>query len=89
LVVTIDFGAIGTRGQRRVHSVTDIAEAQVVVRWAFRRRLSAPRRIGVPYRVIACCDAKCWLAMMELSTDRWPVGDNPIRSRRGAELWHP
>ena len=64
LVVTIDFGVIGTRGQHRVHLVTDIAEAQAVVRRALRRRLTAPRRIGVPYRVIACHDAAGWLAMM-------------------------
>jgi WGR domain len=64
LVVTIDFGVIGTRGQRRVHLVADIAEARVVVRQALRRRLTAPRRIGVPYRVIACHDPECWLAMM-------------------------
>jgi hypothetical protein len=64
LVVTIDFGVIGTRGQHRVHLVADIAEAQAVVRRALRRRLTAPRRIGVPYRVIGCYDAGCWLAMM-------------------------
>jgi hypothetical protein len=64
LVVAIDFGVIGTHGQRRVHLVTDIAEAQAVVRRALRRRLSAPRRIGVPYRVITCHDPRCWLAMM-------------------------
>jgi hypothetical protein len=75
LVVTIDFGVIGARGQRRMHLVADIAEAQAMVRRALRRRLSAPRRIGVPYRVIACYDAGCWLAMMGLSTDRWPFGD--------------
>jgi hypothetical protein len=64
LVVAIDFGVIGTRGQRRVHLVADIAEAQVVVRRALRRHLTAPRQIGVPYRVIACHDPGCWLAMM-------------------------
>ena len=64
LVVTIDFGVIGTRGQHRVYLVADIAEAQAVVCRALRRRLTAPRRIGVPYRVIACHDAGCWLAMM-------------------------
>jgi hypothetical protein len=64
LVVTIDFGAIGARGQRRVHLVADIAEAQAVVRRALRRRLTAPRRIGVTYRVVACHDPGCWLAMM-------------------------
>ena len=35
-----------------------------MVRRALRRRLSAPRRIGVLYRVIACHDPGCWLAMM-------------------------
>jgi hypothetical protein len=64
LVVAIDFGVIGTRGQRRVHLVADIAEARAVVRRPLRRRLTAPRRIGVPYRVIACHDPECWLAMM-------------------------
>jgi hypothetical protein len=67
LTVTIDFGAIGARGQRRVHLVADIAEAQAMVRRALRRRLTAPRRIGVPYRVIACHDAGGWLALMGLS----------------------
>jgi hypothetical protein len=60
LVVTIDFGVIGARGQRQVHLVADIAEAQAVVRRALRRRLTAPRRIGVPYRVVACHDAGDW-----------------------------
>ena len=64
MVVAIDFGVIGARGQRRVHLVADVAEAQAVLRKALRRRLSAPRRIGVPYRVVACHDAGCWLAMM-------------------------
>jgi hypothetical protein len=64
LLVTIDFGVIGARGQRRVHLVADIAEAQAMVRRALRRRLTAPRRIGVPYRVIAHHDAGCWLAVM-------------------------
>ena len=63
-MVTIDFGAIGARGQRRMHLVADIAEAQAVVRRALRRRLTAPRRIGVTYRVVACHDPGCWLAMM-------------------------
>jgi hypothetical protein len=72
LVVTIDFCVIGARGQRRVHLVADIAEAQVVV----RRRLTAPRRIGVPYRVVACHDPGCWLVMMGFQADRRPLGDH-------------
>jgi hypothetical protein len=44
--------------------VADIAEARIVVRRALHRRLTAPCRIGVPYRVIACHDPGCWLAMM-------------------------
>jgi len=59
LVVTIDFGVIGARGQHQVHLVADIAEARAVVRRALRRRLTAPRRIGVPYRVVACHDPEC------------------------------
>jgi hypothetical protein len=66
LVVAIDFGVIGTRGQRRVHLVADADEARTVVRRALRRRLTAPRRIGVPYRLVACHDPECWLARMGL-----------------------
>jgi len=51
LVVTIEFGVIGTRGQRRVHLVADIAEAQAVVRRALRRRLRTDVKIS---------DAVCW-----------------------------
>src|SRR3712207_2108235 len=64
LVVTLDFGVIGTRGQHRVHVVADADEAQAVVRRALPRRLTAPRRIGVPYRLVACHDPECWLALM-------------------------
>jgi hypothetical protein len=66
LVVAIDFGVIGTRGQHRVHLVADANEARAMVRRALRRRLTAPSRIGVPYRVIACYDPECWLARMGL-----------------------
>jgi hypothetical protein len=64
LVVAIDFGVIGTRGQRQVHLVADAGEARTVVRRALRRRLTAPGRIGVPYRLVACYDPECWLALM-------------------------
>jgi hypothetical protein len=66
LVVALDFGVIGTRGQRRVHLVADADEARAVVRRVLCRRLTAPGRIGVPYRVIACYDPECWLALMGL-----------------------
>jgi hypothetical protein len=48
----------------KVHLVADIAEARIVVRRALHRRLTAPGQIGVPYRLIACHDPECWLAMM-------------------------
>jgi hypothetical protein len=88
LVVTIDFGVIGARGQRRMHLVADIAEAQAMVRRALRRRLTADRRIGVPYRVVACYDPGCWLAMMgfQLINDHLaitvPALAEPINSPR-------
>ena len=34
------------------------------MRQALHRRLTAPRRIGIPYRVIACHDPQCCLVMM-------------------------
>jgi hypothetical protein len=51
LVVTIDFGVIGTCGQHRVHLVTDIAEAQAVVSEegvASSAECSTPDRCAVP-----------------------------------------
>ena len=82
-----------------MHLVTDIAEAQAVVRRTLRRRLTTPRRIGVPYRVMGCYDAGCWLAMMgfqlidghlaitvpELITRRFVAAARSAQ-RRGVEL---
>jgi hypothetical protein len=74
LVVTIDFGVIGMRGQRRVRLVADITEAQAVVRRALRHRLSAPRRIGVPYRVVACHGSGVLAGDDGLPADQWSLG---------------
>jgi hypothetical protein len=64
LVVAIDFGVMGTRGRRLVRLMADTGQAKVVVRQVLRRRLTAPRRIGVPYRVVACHDPEHGLEAM-------------------------
>jgi hypothetical protein len=44
------------------------------MRQAWHRSLSAPLRIGIPYRVIACHDPQCCLVMMRFQLiDSYPA----------------
>jgi predicted DNA-binding WGR domain protein len=52
IIVELHWGRIGTRGQRRWLSFESEAEAKRYVRGTLTRRVSAKRRIGVPYRVV-------------------------------------
>ncbi len=51
-IVQFSWGRIGTRGQGRRVSFADDAAATSFVSSLLRRRASAPRRIGVPYREV-------------------------------------
>ncbi|WP_288414983.1 WGR domain-containing protein [uncultured Novosphingobium sp.] len=53
-VVSWRWGRIGKAGQARASAFADPAEAQRFARHLLLRRARAPRRIGVPYRVICC-----------------------------------
>ncbi len=46
-------GRAGTTGATRHYSVTGLAEARQIVLRSLRRRLSAPQRVGAPYRVVS------------------------------------
>lgn len=52
-IVQVNFGRIGSTGRTFARSFTDHLTAGRYVRAAIARRRSAPRRIGVAYRVIA------------------------------------
>lgn len=53
LIVEFAWGRIGTKGQRRAVSFACEGEASRFARQLLRRRASAPKRIGVPYREVA------------------------------------
>ncbi|MCW1385065.1 WGR domain-containing protein [Novosphingobium sp. KCTC 2891] len=51
-LVEVSWGRIGRRGQARTLSFSERPDAERFVRQLQRRRMSARRRIGVPYREI-------------------------------------
>ena len=52
-IVQVNFGRIGSTGRTFMRSFADYLTVRRYVRTAIARRRSAPRRIGVAYRVIA------------------------------------
>lgn len=52
-IVEFAWGRIGTKGQGRAVSFTCADEAARFARQLLRRRASAPKRIGVPYREVS------------------------------------
>jgi predicted DNA-binding WGR domain protein len=64
--VAIRYGRTGQRGTERRYASSQADEMRLVIRDRLRRRLSAPRRIGCPYRLAAYnatpgFDATAWL----------------------------
>lgn len=49
--VVIRYGRIGQRSQERRYSAPQPGELRTIIRQLLRRRLSAPKRIGCPYRL--------------------------------------
>ncbi len=52
-IVEFAWGRIGSRGQGRAVSFASEDEASRFARQLLRRRASAPKRIGVPYREVS------------------------------------
>jgi predicted DNA-binding WGR domain protein len=50
-LVEMSYGRIGTMGRAKVRSFTTAEEAQAQLHECLRKRATAPRRIGVAYRV--------------------------------------
>lgn len=52
-IVELTYGRIGAKGRTKVVQVADEAAARRYVQSCLRKRASAPKRIGLAYRVIA------------------------------------
>jgi hypothetical protein len=49
--VSINFGRTGQAGREMRYAASDAKGIQAIIRKCLRRRLSAPKRIGCPYRL--------------------------------------
>jgi predicted DNA-binding WGR domain protein len=64
--VAIRYGRTGQGGRELCHAAADAHEIRPIIRDRLRRRLSAPKRIGCPYRLTSFSaapgfDASAWL----------------------------
>jgi predicted DNA-binding WGR domain protein len=60
-MVEMSYGRIGALGRTKVRSFSTTKEAQAQVRACLRKRATAPRRIGVAYRVLRMDGCTTWL----------------------------
>ena len=60
-MVEMSYGRIGAFGHTKVRSFSTTKEAQAQVRACLRKRATAPRRIGVAYRVRRMDGCTTWL----------------------------
>ena len=58
-LVEMSYGRIGGLGRSKIRSFTTIEGAQAQVHACLRKRATAPRRIGVAYRVRTRCEQWC------------------------------
>ena len=59
-LVEMSYGRIGTMGRSKIRSFATAADAQAEVDGCLRKRASAPRRIGVAYRLRRASQAADW-----------------------------
>lgn len=62
-MVEVSYGRIGTPGRRLRYIAGDKAEARKLVQRSLRRRATAPRRIGVSYRIRELTDPWQWFPL--------------------------
>jgi hypothetical protein len=60
----LGYGRIGTAGRSRSYVVRDEGEARHLARSILKRRASAPRRIGVAYRIRELIDPEGWAGVL-------------------------
>ena len=68
-LVDVTYGRIGTRGRLVRHVAADEAQARKIVGHCLQRRATAPRRIGVPYRLCELSDPAGWVPAERLAQD--------------------
>ncbi|MBX9653858.1 WGR domain-containing protein [bacterium] len=64
--VSIRYGRTGQDGRELRYAAAEAKQVQAIIRERLHRRLSAPKRIGCPYRLAVFSaapgfDASCWL----------------------------
>lgn len=62
-LVEVEYGRIGTSGRRLRYVAGDEAEARRLVHKTLRRRATAKKRIGIPYRFRELTDPWGWLSL--------------------------
>lgn len=62
-LIDVTYGRIGSRGRLVRHVAADEASARKIVRHCLQRRATAPKRIGVGYRVLELVDPGRWFAL--------------------------
>jgi hypothetical protein len=60
-VVEVSYGRIGAAGRSRCFVVRDEGEARRLAQRILKRRATAPRRIGVAYRIRELVDPSGWV----------------------------
>ena len=60
-MVEIAYGRLGTVGRSRSYVVRDEAEARHLVQGILKHRATAPRRLGVGYRMLELIDPAGWV----------------------------
>jgi hypothetical protein len=60
-LVEVTYGRIGSKGRHIRHLANGEAEARKIVRHCLQRRSTAPRRIGVGYRLLDLADPGQWM----------------------------
>ena len=66
-LVDVVYGRIGSPGRRVRHVASNEADARRIVRHCLQRRSTAPRRIGVAYRLTDLADPGQWIAALYAS----------------------
>ena len=67
--LSVRYGRVGRGGQEQRYASNDMGEIRSIIRDKLRRRLSAPKRIGCPYRLVEVSAAG------EMKADAWLPGD--------------
>jgi hypothetical protein len=58
--IEVTYGRIGRRGRSVTYSAPDDGTAATIIRQCLQRRSTAPKRIGVPYKVRELSDPRQW-----------------------------